>query len=32
MTARYASVMDKIISVCERESDIFEYIGYKDKH
>ncbi len=32
MTARYASVMDNIISVCDRESDIFEYIVYKDKH
>ena len=32
MTARYASVMDNIISVFDRESDIFEYIAYKDKH
>lgn len=32
MTTRYANVMDKIISVCDRESDIFEYITYKDKH
>jgi len=32
MTARYASVMDNIISVCDRESDIFDYIDYKDKH
>jgi len=32
MTARYASVMNNIISVCDRESDIFEYIAYKDKH
>ncbi len=32
MTARYASVMDNIISVCDRESDIFDYIAYKEKH
>jgi len=32
MTARYANVMDNIISVCDRESDIFEYIAYKDKY
>ena len=30
MTTRYASVMDKVISVCDRESDIFEYIAYKN--
>jgi len=32
MTARYANVMNNIISVCDRESDIFDYIAYKDKH
>jgi hypothetical protein len=29
MSHRYASVMDNIISVCDRESDMFEYISYK---
>lgn len=29
MAHRYASVMDRIISVCDRESDIFEYMAYK---
>jgi hypothetical protein len=29
MNTRYASVMDNIISVCDRESDMFEYIDYK---
>jgi len=32
MTARYANVMNNIISVCDRGSDIFDYIAYKDKH
>ena len=32
MTARYGRAMDNIISVCDRESDIFEYIDYKDNH
>jgi hypothetical protein len=32
MTARYAEVMNNIISVCDRESDLFDYIDYKDKH
>ena len=31
MSLRYASVMDNIISVCDRESDMFEYIDYKNK-
>ena len=29
MASRYAPVMDRIISVCDRESDIFEYMTYK---
>jgi len=32
MTARYANVMGNIISVCDRESDIFDYISYKNEH
>jgi len=32
MTARYGNAMNSIISVCDRESDIFDYIAYKDKH
>jgi len=32
MTVRYANVTDDVISVCERKSDIFDYIDYKDKH
>lgn len=31
MSLRYESVMDNIISVCDRESDMFEYIDYKSK-
>ncbi len=29
MSTRFADVMDNIISVCDRESDMFEYIDYK---
>lgn len=29
MASRYAPVIDRIISVCDRESDIFEYMTYK---
>lgn len=31
MAHRYAPVMDRIISVCDRESDIFEYMAYKQE-
>ncbi|MFT6806152.1 MAG: hypothetical protein ACJAWT_001558, partial [Glaciecola sp.] len=29
MNTRFASVMDNITSVCDRESDMFEFIDYK---
>jgi hypothetical protein len=29
LSMRYAPVMERIISVCDRESDIFEYLNYK---
>jgi hypothetical protein len=32
MQQRYSSAMNKIISVCDRESDMFDYIFYKMQH
>ncbi|MFC3123422.1 IS4 family transposase, partial [Agaribacter flavus] len=32
MNNRFSGVMEKIITVCDRESDIFEYIDYKTTH
>lgn len=32
LSSRYESVMDRIISVCDRESDIFEYMAYKQQN